>query len=873
MEKTDSAQSKYFDFAIELVFLIFIFLVPVVFDRRIGIVFSGTKLPVIRILSLMILSIWASKILIFKEHRFVRSILDWPVASYMLAVTVATLTSVQVLISIAGFYGRFEGLSTWYIYGLLYFVVTNFIKTKEQFRRIFMAVLSAATLMSVYGIIQRMGIDPYAWGGVVTWQRVIATIGQPNFLAAYVLMAFFMGLAVLIMDHEEAEVVESAPLVKKKYEKQKTAKKPSLQDRLMTQGMIVLSFAAVTVSYLVMIFMVDTNIFPLLVLSWAVVTSFVILFVFISKDIDPIVMDGIILVSLPLIYTCIFFTQSRGGLLAFLGAGSLFIILADRNSLLKHWKELGVLAAILFIITAVTITNPNYSPFARFAGEIKVGEEGANGNVQQQGGPELTGAAGSRIETWNSAFRIIADRPISGIGPEVLKMVFPRYETELFRFKEAFHVKQDRCHNEVFDIGVTKGIFALLLYVWLIFTFYKLGLKKLSESSDVNYKLYIAGLLAAFAAYCIQNLFSFGVIAITSLVWIMFGMVAAPQLNDDKDLKLPKFVPLSVSHVPWLPTAGIVFCALILSYYSTIQFRADLYFKSGKTYVDRGMFDLALADFRRSLEIFPYEGGAMTYYGITYLNVAQNAQDNKQRLFDEAMSALLRATKADPYNADNFYIMGKTYLSLQGFGVAGALEKSLEQTNKAIAIDPYYAEAYHNRGLVYEIRGQLPEAAAEYKKAFMINPSLTMSMQRLGLVYSNMGKPDMIITTFNEALEKYKDNVGLLENLAFAYSTMKREDKAIEVFEQILKQNPKYMPALINIAAAYIRRGEFAKAESYLIQAVMNEPNNIDAYNNLGLVYLRQGKTSQAIESFKQALILKPDNEYAKNMLKQLGVK
>ena len=57
--------------------------------------------------------------------------------------------------------------------------------------------------MSVYGVIQRHELDPYMWGGVVTWQRVIGTIGQPNFLAAYILMAFFLGL-VLFMAEKKA---------------------------------------------------------------------------------------------------------------------------------------------------------------------------------------------------------------------------------------------------------------------------------------------------------------------------------------------------------------------------------------------------------------------------------------------------------------------------------------------------------------------------------------------------------------------------------------------------------------------------------------------------------------------------------------------
>ncbi len=877
MQKLERVQSKYFDLAVEIIFLLLVFLAPTVFDRRIGIVFSGTKTAVIRILVLLILTVWTCKILIFREHKFVRAVLDWPVASYMLACTIATLTSVHVLLSFMGFYGRYEGLSTIYVWGLLFFTVTNFIKTKEQFRRIFFTVISAATLMSIYGIIQRMGKDPYAWGGVITWHRVIATIGQPNFLAAYVIMAFFFGLSLLVMD--KRRILDFSEC------KHDFERRDKIVDHIISQAIIVLPFIGFLVAYLLMIYWVDTTIFPLLVISWAVVTSLALIFVFASKEIDPLVLDGILFISLPLIYTCILFTQSRGGLLALFGAGVLFIVLVNRKNLLEHWKELGILGIILLMITAVTFSKPQFSPIKRFAEEVRVEEirpeevrpeEVKSKKVEtaekQPIGLELRGAAGSRIETWKSAFAIIADRPFFGIGPEVLKMVFPRYETELFRFKESFHVKQDRCHNEVFDVSVTKGIVSFIIYIWLIFTFYKLGLRKLRGAFDSDFKIYNAGILAAATSYFIQNQFSFGVVAISTLLWIMFGMVSVPEIRSDEELSLPRFMGIPISQVPWLSVAGVIFALMFLWHFSTIQFRADRFYKSGKVYIERKMFEQALVSFRKSLEISPYEGGAMTYYGITHLNIARNVPD-KLKWHEKAISVLKRASLADPHNADDFYIMGKTYITLHTFNVPDSLDKSLEFTNNAIAVDPYYAEAYHNRGIVYESKGELEKAAEEYKKAFMINPNLSMSMQRLGVVYTKMREPKRIVEVFKKALEKYPKNKALLENLGITHMMLKAYNEAIQVFGKILELEPGNVKARVNLGLAYIRTGNLKAAKGELLQVIINDPTNIDAHNNLGLIYYKEGKTEKAKGEFNQVLIIDPNNAYAKKMLQTLGVK
>ncbi|MCX5725566.1 MAG: O-antigen ligase family protein, partial [Candidatus Saganbacteria bacterium] len=358
------------------------------------------------------------------------------------------------------------------------------------------------------------GIDPYAWGGVVTWQRVIATIGQPNFLAAYVDMAFFLGLAFLLLPKEEKgfSLPAIAPFA---------------------------CFALCPVIFLIMIYTFEPalqNIFPaeqvdnvfgwLWYAGWAAMTACALFFAYTFRRLPPLILDCLIIVSLTLMWIAVLFTQSRGGLIGLFAAGSLFLILVNREALLSNWKKLLALSIAVVFITGLIVTgSPELSPFKRFSEEVKgkpveVGE--AKGG---EGVPAGYSAAASRLETWKSATRIVADHPFFGIGPEVMKMVFPRYETELFRFKEAFHVKQDRCHNEIFDVAVTKGIISLFVYVWLLGSVFFIGFKKLRKE-DIFGNLVVSGLLSAMVGYLVQNQFSFGVVAITSLFWIMIGILA-----------------------------------------------------------------------------------------------------------------------------------------------------------------------------------------------------------------------------------------------------------------------------------------------------------------------------------------------------------
>ena len=772
---------KYFNKAVEWGFLVLLFLMPTIFDRRIGIVFSGTKSTTIRVIMLVLLTIWVIKLLITRKHIFVRTPLDWPVLSYILAVTAATITSVNVLISFLGFYGRYEGLISWYAFALMFFIVTNYFGSLKKLKLIIATVAPAATLMAVYGIIQRQGIDPYGWGGVVTWQRVIATIGQPNFLAAYMLMAFFLLFYFLLTGKrsDKKQVVEQP---KNKYKKSKNLKVENESKEWYLKYTPALYYILVPLIFVVMIYSLTGDNVILWYLSFAAMALSTLLFAYTYEDLPRWLLELLIASSMILIYVCLFYTQSRGGYLGFLVGAVLFIILVPRKLLLRNWQKLSVLIIIIAIITVVTSLSPIYSPFQRFAGEVKIEKEEV---VEQESKAkhkvELGGAAGSRGETWKSGFGIIADNPIFGIGPEVLKMVFPRYETDLFRFKETFHVKQDRCHNETFDVPVTKGMLAFFLYWGMVgFVFY-LGISKLKKLDD-NGRLFIAAVLAAALSYIVQNQFSFGVVAIVSLFWILWAMVTSVDLPEPAEEK----GEITLADVPWLPIAAVVILSSFLIYISTIQFRADKEFKAAKTLSGMGRAKEAIGHFDKSLKILPYEGGAITHAGITNLNYSNTLKGKeRQKHFKKAIDLFEFGMRVDPYNADNFYIMGRAALS------KGDIGKSLEFTDTALKIDPYYAEAYITKAMIYERQGKKDLAAKHYREAYRINPNLSQPRVRIAWEALKVGKLDEAFGMFQELLIKEPRNIEVHNGLGAVYLQRGQKQRAKEEFEQVLSFDPK----------------------------------------------------------------------------------
>ncbi|MBI5400427.1 tetratricopeptide repeat protein [Candidatus Saganbacteria bacterium] len=842
----DWQNSRVFALTVEIVFLALIFLLPTIFDRRLGIVFSGTKVAFLRLFVIIILTLWSLKLVITRpygssdQNYFIRTPLDWPILSFLFCATIAALSSIHVYTSLVGFYGRYEGLTTWYLFGLLFFVVTNYLKNIVQLKRVIITVTSAATLSAVYSMLQRFSLDPYMWGGVITWQRVIGMIGQPNFLAAYMLMAFFLILAMLLLDKKESTAA---------FDWSK-------------QVLPLLAFLFIPAFFCLMIFNLEAYNIVLWYVGFTLLTAAALIFAYTYEQLHPKILNIVLTLALFLSYICILYTQSRGGYMGLMTGLALFALVAGRQVLFANWRKFLICGGLIFLISGITMLQPEFSPFERFTSEITT--KPASGPVQAvekaEAKLELKGAAGSRGETWKSALGIIADNPLFGVGPEVLKMVFPRYETDLFRFKEAFHVKQDRCHNETFDVSVTKGLIAFFVYIWLIFTFFKVGWRKASGSDDLTLRLLLAGLLSAGLAYLIQNQFSFGVIAITSIFWIIMGMVMIIGENEPEE----KVIKINWLELPWINAAVIVVIAALLSYVSFYSFRGDIWFKSGKTKMETGNFKGATGDLQVSLKIFPFEGTAISHLGIAYLNQANVAAVQRGQNIDAAIKTLWRGTQVDAYNADNFYLLAKIYF------MGGDMAKALAGSEKAIKIDPYYAEVFHLMGLIDVRLGRFEAARQNFTRAFMINPNLAEPLAELERLNNQLGQPAETLKFFESALQRYSDNLVLLEQVARRYIIMGRAVEAQTIANRMVALDPKvgsgYLVrgiALKSLGSADLALGDFQ-------QAIMIDPKNIAAHIELGQLYLAHGEPARAREELEQALSLDPNNAAARRILTRL---
>lgn len=129
----------------------------------------------------------------FKNQQLVITITAVHLAliPFIASQVVSTYLSIDPHTSLWGYYSRFHGgLISTLVYVFIFSIITNQLQTSETrpYRDNFLLTMfCACILVCIYGVAQHFGIDAEIWKQDVQ-HRIFSTLGQPNWLAAYVVI-------------------------------------------------------------------------------------------------------------------------------------------------------------------------------------------------------------------------------------------------------------------------------------------------------------------------------------------------------------------------------------------------------------------------------------------------------------------------------------------------------------------------------------------------------------------------------------------------------------------------------------------------------------------------------------------------------------
>ncbi len=180
-------------------------LVPLILTTINSELFEFPKFLLLLSGSLVILIAWAIHIYQTRDyHIFEPSALSYSILAVLATQAVATLFSLHPYTSFWGYYSRFHGgLLTTICYTIIFFAVAKWMN-KKSVRKLIKISIGTAFFISLYAIAERLGIDKNFWVQDVQ-NRVFSTLGQPNWLAAYLIPNLFLVLYSSQIDKAKSE--------------------------------------------------------------------------------------------------------------------------------------------------------------------------------------------------------------------------------------------------------------------------------------------------------------------------------------------------------------------------------------------------------------------------------------------------------------------------------------------------------------------------------------------------------------------------------------------------------------------------------------------------------------------------------------------
>ena len=168
------------------------------------------------------------------------------------------------------------------------------------------------------------------------------------------------------------------------------------------------------------------------------------------------------------------------------------------------------------------------------------------------------------------------------------------------------------------------------------------------------------------------------------------------------------------------------------------------------------------------------------------------------------------------------------YDKAENFIESREYEKALSNLNKALDIEPEYAEAMSKIGTVHTILNFKQMSKEEViklsQRALELNAQSPIVWAQIGLVHMIKIEFDKAIDCFQKAIKLKPDYSKAWNGMGVTYLTIKKYNKAIECLQKAIDFKPDYSMAWNNIGLTYLNRKDYVKAFEYSQRAIEIDP-------------------------------------------------
>jgi protein O-GlcNAc transferase len=209
--------------------------------------------------------------------------------------------------------------------------------------------------------------------------------------------------------------------------------------------------------------------------------------------------------------------------------------------------------------------------------------------------------------------------------------------------------------------------------------------------------------------------------------------------------------------------------------------------------------------------------------------------------------------ETDPKNARAFHLLGVVAHQLKRSDAASLV-------TRAVTLDPDFAEAHNDRGVILAANGLFADALACFERAVALNPGYDEARNNLGRGLRSLGRLDEAVVQFELVLKSTPDSPVAHFNVASVFELAGQNPDAEKHYRNAISLRPDFVDAHIHLASLLQDTGCLPEALAHAERAVMLRPDSAGARNNLGNILRAMGRRDDAIAQYETSLRIDPNS-------------
>jgi tetratricopeptide (TPR) repeat protein len=828
---------------------------------------------------------------------------------FLLSQVISIVWSIDRHVSVFGYYGRFNGgLLSSFAYVFLSLAAVAWL-TKEKAVRIVKVSLLVAVMIALYGIGEHNGIDARYWVQDVR-HRIFATMGQPNWLAAYLAMwiPVSLGISISKIKHQKSKIQiknqnNFISRIKTRWVENREGKsgfKPIAWGFDFAQPRRWGYFLSFSILYLALLYTRSRSGFLGLVVGlW--VFGVILIVTAVRKNMMNHIPTTNSRTRQHLVPTENLVTRT----MVFIRRYMINHIPTQTSQRLVATRSLATIlgASLLVLVTLGLLSSTPFTPSVfdwvrdyktqRLQNEAAPRSYTSNDKETEEGEATETGplivtpSEDIRLIVWRGAIEAWKHRPVTGFGVETFAWAYYKYRPVEHNLTSEWDFLYNKAHNEYLNLLTTSGVLGVGTYLLLIGCFLGWFVKQVVISTDpadagerrnlihsripnqvgndktrsldspdehrsslgMTYSYLALGLFAGWVSLLVSNFFGFSTVT-TGLGFFMFPALTWVLIREEEE-----------SLATEEPGDREI---------EKVEFRG----LKRATNASRLIFGRIVNRFKGedlSEEVKgPTKGSAIE----NYLNPVRKV--NPSRL---ASAVIIGVTAFGLWLVVSWWRADLAYKQAEDYNREGKLSLALSAIRKALQLrpdEPIYADeladitsqlAKSSAGeLTKEIEAEA-DTGAVVSEEVKVTPGEDMGEDRLAGTYKlTKDLADLAIQASNQALASSPNNVNFWKSrelifleLADTAEILESEDERVNK-EANRDNDAQFLMDEEGIQGGMIEEVDALKeAKKALEVARQLSPTDPKIVYNLALVAAREGDHQGAIKLAEQALELKPN--------------